>query len=131
MKRESFDATAAYKEEIEPVLRELIELCQVHGVPLTAMMTYKVTVTPCAQCGDPDCTNTDERSDAAAAIYGSTARMTPLQMAIAELQELPEETRDKFVDVILLAAAAIDSGGSASVHLGVADDTPRPDARWN
>lgn len=120
MKRESFDATAAYWGKINPLLKKLVEACQFHGVPLTVVMTHKMEVT-----------DTDESAEGAGAIYGTTSRMSPLQLAIAELMEMPEETREKFIEVILLASAAIESGGSASVHLGVVDDKPQPDSRWN
>lgn len=131
MRRESFDETPAYREEIEPLLKELIELCAAHGVPLTAMVTYKLTQTPCTECNDPDCDNADAHIDACAAVYGSTGRMMPLQHAIAELCGLPQETRDKFIDVILLTSAAVDSGVGVNAQTGVMETQPPNVGRWN
>lgn len=130
MKRQEFDATPAFREEIEPLLKELIALCSAHGVPLTAMLTYKLAQTPCT-CGNPDCVNVTDHVEACSAVFGSTVRMVPLQHAIAELCGLPEKTRDEFIGVILLTSAAVDSGVGVNVHTGVAETQPPHVGRWN
>jgi len=116
MNNHNYDVSAAYTQEIEPILRELLDLCQAHGAPIVVMITYKQQEN--GPCRDPHCTKPDCKAatnDAAYMVAGKLGRMAMLQQAIVLLEDLPESIRDQFIGAIFAAVTAVKSGGKVEI----------------
>lgn len=116
MKKDSelYDATEAYVKQVRPAIKQLLDLCDQHGVQLFGMTTYAIAETAC-HCGRPQCDGTGIGFKCDTFGVCESPKMSELQLAIMALAKLPDELQRQLIDAIITVAAIADSGATVEV----------------
>lgn len=112
--RELYDATEAYVKQVRPAIKQLLDLCDQHGVQLFGMTTYAIAEAAC-HCDRPQCDGTGYGIKCDTFGVCESQKMSELQLAIMALVKLPDELQLQLIEAILTTASVVASGGDVEV----------------
>lgn len=122
--RTIYDSSDAYNSDVLPLVKQLLDLCDKHGVQLFGTTTYAIVEVPC-HCGRPQCDGTGYGFKADTFGVCDPDKMTNLQAGIMLLAQLPSAIQNQLIEAIKLAARAVDSGGQVNIErVDLAGDDP-------